>query len=97
MKCHLCQTGTLRLVKQAVYENARNFPEPIVPTGPGDTLFVKRCSWCKAHILTIEKIDRLVKPPDPDKLKAGREAAQRSNERTLELYETLAQVGGIEG
>ena len=96
MMCHLCGTGTLRIVKRAAQENAKDFPETITPSGPGDTLFLKKCTWCSATVMTIEKIDRLVKPPNPDRLKEGREAAQRSHERVVKLFESLEAAGVVE-
>lgn len=99
MNCHLCETGVLRITKRTSFKDKhyhQGIPDPIIPCGPGDTLYARKCTWCEGRVLTVEKIDRLISAPNPEKLEEGRKAASRGHKRTVELFERLAEAGVLE-
>ena len=57
--CPVCDVGTLECLGT---EQSLDLPKTRVQVGSYDKVRLKRCQYCLAEILTVEKMDRMVSP-----------------------------------
>ena len=61
LECPICDVGVLESVATG---QTLGEVDTQVQVGPYDVVRKRRCQYCKAEMLSVEKIDRLLKPPD---------------------------------
>tara|TARA_R110000782_G_scaffold19053_1_gene51779 strand:+ start:335 stop:538 length:204 start_codon:yes stop_codon:yes gene_type:complete len=61
LNCPICDVGVLASIATGLTlgDVATN-----AEVGPFDVVRKRRCQYCKAEMLSVEKLDRLIKPPD---------------------------------
>ncbi len=66
LSCPICDIGVLESIATGQTLGA---VEPQADVGPYDVVRKRRCQYCKAEMLSVEKLDKMLRPPDHGVLK----------------------------
>ena len=61
LNCPICDVGVLESVATG---QTLGEVQTQAEVGPFDVVRKRRCQFCKAEMLSVEKLDKLLKPPD---------------------------------
>jgi hypothetical protein len=61
LSCPICEVGVLESIATG---QTLGDVETQAVVGPYDVVRKRRCQYCKAEMLSVEKLDRLLVPPD---------------------------------